>query len=65
MSKNTKYYSYPTIRKVRRKMRRACQMVTNHHNKGIKSYCLLLKDDKGRNIVKAQRIKNRIKYKDQ
>lgn len=65
MSKNTKYYSYPTIRKVHRKMRRACQMVTNHHTKWIKSYCLHIRDAKGTNILKSQRIKNRIKYKDQ
>lgn len=58
--KNNEYYSYETVRKVHRRMRRCCQLFAHDWGEGVRS-SVRLKDERGCNVLKTRRIKGRIK----
>lgn len=53
------YYTYPSIRKVRRKCRNACRL--SEQDLGAVKAVLILRDENGRNIFKTRRVKARLR----
>lgn len=59
MKNSALYHTLPTIRKMRRQIRRTCQRATKEFGfSGCRSK-LILKDDTDRNVLKSLRWRNR------